>query len=110
LELLARNIPDSIVMTQLAAKRKFVTKQIPNKDALEEMIDVQDVERTLQISVSAPPGQNCDKAVRDFTDKIRFSEKIGHKIKTITVSQEFENINNKNFVSYQIDCVFKSQL
>ena len=110
LELLARDIPDSIVMTQLAAKRRFITKQVPNKDAPEEMIDVQDVQRTLQISVSAAPEQNCDKAVRDFTDKIRFSEKIGPKIKTISISQEFENINNENLVSYQIDCVFKSQL
>ena len=110
LELLAKNMPDSIALTQLAAKRKFVKKMIPNKDEPQKMIDVQDIERTLQVTVSSSPEQNSDKAVRDFMDKIRFSKKIGPKIKTISVSQEFEQINDENVVSYQIDCVFKSQL
>ena len=110
LNLLAKNMPDSVVMTQLTAKRKLVKKEIPKKDEPGKMMDVQDVERTLQVTVGSSPEQNCDKAVRDFMDKIRFSKKIGPKIKTLSVSQEFEQVNDEKVVSYQIDCVFKSQL
>ena len=110
LELLARNMPDSIVMTQLAVKRKLIKKEVPKEDSPGEMMDAHEVERTLQMTVNGPPEQNCDEDVRDFMDKIRFSEKIGPKIKDISVSQEFEQIDSKNIVSYQIDCIFKSQL
>jgi len=110
LELLAKNIPPSMVMTELDARKKFIKRKVPKKDDPQETVEIDDVERTLEIYVSGPPERNSDEDVRDFMDKIRFSKKFASKIQSITVSQEFEQIDDKNFISYQIDCVFKSQL
>ena len=110
LELLAKNTPPAVVITKLEAKKKFIKKEVPDEDNPEEMLEVDNVERTLKIYVCGLPEQNCDEDVRDFMDKIRFSEKFGPKIQNITVSQEFEQIDDENVISYQIDCVFKSQM
>ncbi|NIA17507.1 MAG: hypothetical protein GWO86_04080, partial [Planctomycetes bacterium] len=107
---LAKNTPDSVVITGLEAKKKFIKRKVPKKDDPQETVEVDDVERTLKIYVSGPPERNSDEDVRDFMDKIRFNEKFGSMIQNISVSQEFEQINDENYISYQIDCVFKSQL
>jgi len=110
LELVARNMPPEVVLTELEAGKKFIKKEIPSEDNPEEMVEVDGVERTLKMRVSGLPEQNCDEEVRDFMDKIRFSEKFGAKIQNITVSQEFEQVNDENIISYQIDCIFKPQI
>ena len=110
LALLAKNIPDSMVLTKLEVKQHSVTKKIPSKADPKKKINVSVPVRTLQINICGSPQSNCDKAVKDFKDDLRFSTLLGPRLEAVKVSQEFDTLDGQDVVSYTIDCVFKPGL
>ena len=107
---LVENMPDSVVLTSLEVKQRSVRRKVPQKDDPKKMINISVPVRTLHISVCGSPQTNCDKAVRDFGDRLRSSALLGPKLEDIRVSQGFDMLQNQNVVSYEIDCVFKPGL
>ena len=83
---------------------------MPKKDDPQKMVDISVPVRTLQMSVSGRPGDNCDEAVRNFKDHLRSSALIGPKLEDIRVSQEFGTLEGRDVISYEIDCIFKPEL
>lgn len=111
LAIVAENMPDSMVLTNLEVKRRSVKREVPKKDDPRAKVTISVPARTLRISVSGDPEYNCDRAVRDFGDRLRFSTAIGPKLETIRVEKQgFGKIGDKSVVSYDIDCVFKPGL
>jgi len=107
---LVENIPNSVVLTDLEVRQHFVKRKVPRKDNPEVMIDVDVPVRTLRMSVRGRPQHNCDKAVRDFQDRLRSSDVLGPRLKNIVVSQESGTIGGQEIISYQIDCAFEPGL
>ena len=107
---LVENMPNSVVLTDLEVRQHFVKRKVPRKDNPEEMIDVDVPVRTLRMSVRGGPQHNCDKAVRDFQDRLRSSDVLGPRLENIAVSQQSGTIGGREIISYQIDCVFKPGL
>lgn len=107
---MVRNMPDVVVLTKLEVKQRSVRKKVPHKDNPEKIIDVTVPVNELQMTVRANPGTNCDVAVRDFRDRLRLSSVLNPKIEDIRVSQGFDNLDGQKVVSYQIDCILKTQL
>jgi Tfp pilus assembly protein PilN len=107
---LVRNMPDSMVLTRLEAKRRSVKRKVPKKNEPGKMIDVSVPVRTLQMSISGSPDYNCDKAVKDFRNRLRFSSLLGPKLEDIRVSQKSDTLEGRDVVSYEIDCIFKPEL
>ncbi len=104
---LVKNIPDSVVLTDLGVKQSSVKRTVPKKDDPQKTIDIYVPARTLQINVCGNPQYNCDKAVRDFRDRLRSSTLLGPKLENIKVSQRSDTLQSKKVISYQIDCIFK---
>ena len=104
---LVKNMPDSMVLTKLEVKQRSVKRKIPKKDDPQKMVDISVPVRTLQMSVSGSPQYNCDKAVRDFRDRLRFSKLLKSKLEDIRVSQKADTFEGQDVVSYEIDCIFK---
>lgn len=104
---LMENIPDSVVLTSLAVNQSSVKRKAPKKDDPNQMVEIDVLVRTLQLSVSGGPGSNCDEAVRDFRDRLRDSALLGPKLENIEVSQKSEIQDGQNVVSYEISCVLK---
>jgi hypothetical protein len=98
------------VLTGLEVKENSVRKKVPQKDNPQEMVDMNIPVRTLRLSVSGSPQQNCDEAVRDFRDSLRSSSLLGPWLENIAVSQESEMLEGQDVASYEIDCVFKPRL
>ena len=48
-----------------------------------------------------------EAAVREFRDKLRHCEVLKSKLDNIRVSQEVENLENRQIVHYRMDCIFK---
>jgi Tfp pilus assembly protein PilN len=107
---LVRNMPDSMVLTRLEAKRRSVKRKVPKKNEPGKTIDVSVPVRTLQMSISGSPDYNCDKAVKDFRNRLRFSSLLGPKLEDIRVSQKSDTLEGRDVVSYEIDCIFKPEL
>ena len=107
---LVTDMPGSVMLTQLLVKQHSVRRKVPQKDNPKVMTDISVPVRTLQMSVKGYPSSNCDKVVKDFRDSLRFSTSLGPKLEDIRVSQEFDTIDDRDVVSYEIDCVFKPGL
>jgi len=107
---LVKNMPDSVVLTELNVKQSSVKRKVPKKDDPKKMIDISIPVRTLQMNVCGSPQSNCDKAVRDFRERLRSSAFLGPKLENIRVSQRFGTLESRDVVFYQIDCIFKPEL
>jgi len=110
LALLAKNIPDSMVLTRLEVKHHSVTKKIPSKADPQKKVNLSVPVRTLLINICGSPQSNCDKAVKDFKDSLRFSTLLGPKLEAVKVAQEFNTLDGGDVICYTIDCVFKPGL
>jgi len=107
---LVKNMPDSVVLTELEVKQTSVKRKVPKKDDPKKMIDISVPVRTLRINVCGSPQSDCDKAVRDFRERLRSSTLLGPKLENIRVSQRFGTLESRDVVSYQIECIFKPGL
>ena len=107
---LARNMPDSMIMTGLEVKHGSLRQTIPRKDDPQQMVSVSVPVRTLSMNVSGNSQYDCDKAIRDFRDRLRSSESFGTKLENIRVSQKLDTLEGQDVVSYQIECIFKPGL
>jgi len=107
---LVKNMPDSVVMTELEVKQSSVKRKVPKKDDPKKMIDISVPVRTLRINVCGSPQSDCDKAVRDFRERLRSSTLLGPKLENIRVSQRLGTLESREVVSYQIECIFKPGL
>ena len=107
---LVENMPDSMVLTKLEVKQRSVKRKVPGKDDPGKMVDISIPVRTLQMKVCGSAQSNCDKAVRDFRDRLRQSTLLGPKLEGIRVSQRFDTLRGRDVVSYEMDCAFKPGL
>jgi hypothetical protein len=101
------HIPDSMLLTKLEVKEASVKKMVPMKDDPQKMVPRNVVVKQLLITVSGDPDGNHHKVVRDFSDRLRFSPALAPKIEDITFTQKHEKIEDREMVSYEIECVFK---
>jgi len=110
LTVLIKNMPSSVVLTDLEVKRHFIKRKVPQKDDPEKMTDIDVPVRTLRMKVYGKPQHNCDEAVRDFQARLRDSDYFGPRLENITVSQESDTLEDQEVISYEINCVFKPGL
>ena len=109
--MLADNIPDSLVMTRLELKRRFVKIKVPDKKNPKVILSATVPARTLSINVSGSPYSNIDKTVRDFKDRLwSLIPKAALELDEIRVSQEGDKLEEYDVVSYNIDCIFKPNI
>ena len=107
---LVENMPDSVVLAGLEVEQHSVKRKIPKKGDPEKTIDVEIPVRTLRISMSGSALYDSNKAVRDFRNRLWSSAFLGPKLENIRVSERHEMLEGRDVVSYEIDCVFKSEL
>jgi Tfp pilus assembly protein PilN len=107
---LVENLPNSMVITKLDIDTRSIKKKAPKSDDSKKAADISVPVRTLHMSVSGNPNQNHDSAVRDFKDRLRFSELLGPKLEEIRVSQKTGTLEGQDAVSYEIDCIFKPEM
>ena len=104
---IAEKIPEPIAITKLNVKESFVRRKVAKKDDPKKKVDVMIPIRILEITVIGKPNYNSDTVVRDFKDRLRFSDVLGPKLKDITVAKEVEATEAEAIVSYEMSCVFK---
>lgn len=107
---LAENIPDSMILTKLEVKQSSVKKRVPQKDDPTKMIDISVPVRTLHMSVCGSTQENYEEQVRDFRNRLRFSDLLVSKLEDIRVAQGIEKLGDEDVTSYDIDCIFKPEL
>ncbi|KPJ65723.1 MAG: hypothetical protein AMJ43_10140 [Coxiella sp. DG_40] len=109
LVMLVENMPDSVVLTSLEVERRINRIDVPSKDNPKKKEKITVPVRTLRMSLSGSPYFSSDQVVEDY--RVRLSTLLGPKLKEdIRVSIGSDTLEGKEVVSYEIDCVFKSQL
>lgn len=107
---LMENIPDSVVLTSLGIENDSVKRKVPKPDDPQVKVEISVGVRTLQLSVSGGPQSNCQKAVKDFMDRIESSAVLGPRLEKITPSRKDDVVDGQEIISYEISCVFKPEL
>ena len=104
---LVQNMPDSVVLTGLDVRQTFLKRKVPQEDDPQKKIDITVPVRTLHMSVYGGLQLSSSGAVREFRDRLLASTLIGPKLEDIRVSQRSTRVEDKNVISYEIDCIFK---
>jgi hypothetical protein len=107
LETIVKNMPLSMVMTRIEVKDESRKVERAKKDDPETMIMVTIPVRILHMSLIGDLQSNYDKEVRDFRDSLLCDELLGPKLEEIRVAQEFDEVNDRDVVSYEMYLVFK---
>lgn len=107
---LVENMPDSVVLTKLDVKQRSIKRNVPQKDDPTKMIMTSVPVRTLQMTVAARPQSRSDRAIRNFSERLRSSSLLGPRLENIRISQSESMLGGLSVVSYQIDCIFKPGL
>jgi hypothetical protein len=104
------HVPDSMLLTKLEVKEATAKKMVPMKDDPQRMVPRSVMVKQLLITVSGDSDGNHHKVVRDFSGRLRSSPVLAPQIEDITFTQKHEKIEDRNMVSYEIECVFKPRL
>ena len=107
---LMENIPDSVILTSLAIEHDSVRKTVPKKDDPKKKVEISVPVKILRLGVSGGDQRNCDQAVKDFMGRLWASASLGPRLENIGHSQESENVDGRDVISYEISCFFKPGL
>lgn len=107
---LIENIPDSVILTSLEIEHDFVRKQVPKKDDPKKKVEISVPMKVLRVGVAGGDQGNCDRAVKDFMDRLWASASLGPSLENIGHSQESIEQGGRNVISYEISCYFKPGL
>ena len=83
---------------------------VPRKDDPKQTVNITVPKRSLHMTVCSGLQNDCAKAVREFSDRLRFSDVLGSKMEDIKVSQSIQKSGDQDIVTYQIDCFFKPKV
>lgn len=107
LQELVENMPNMVILTELEVKQTFIKSKKPKTDDPKVMVDITVPARTLHMSVHCASQSDCGEAIRMFRNHLYYSKLLGPRIEDIYVSQKSTRVNDRPFVSYEIDCIFK---
>ncbi len=107
LETIVNNMPTSMVMTRIEVKDESRKVKRAKKDDPEKIVTVAIPVRILRMSLMGNLQNNYDKEVRDFRDSLLCDELLGPKLEEIRVAQEFDKVDDRDVVSYEMYLVFK---
>ncbi len=110
IETILKNLPESLAMTVLEVKEETKKVKKPKADEPGKMTDVPVAIKTLHMGMVANSQNNYDVAVKQFRSKLIEDSWLGPKLEDIRVAQEFEKVNDRQVVSYQIFLVFKPSI
>ena len=108
LQILAQNMPQSLVLEELDVDSRSMLKEVPYKNDPLKKINIFVPERILHIALCSRITDNSDKDVLDFLQQLRASTVLSGQIDNIRlVSHTIEE--KKNLKHYTIECLFKTQ-
>lgn len=107
---IVENIPSSVVLTDLLVEQDSVEKNVPKKDDPGKTLPMKVLVTKLLLRLSDNGQGNCDKAVKEFRDKLGSSPVLASKLENIVPSQKSEKNDGKDIVSYELNCLFRPEL
>jgi len=108
LAMLAKHMPESLVLTTLEVKDRSVKKEIQDPKNPNMTKEILVPAKTLVLVVQGTAGADND-AVRELREELYNSDVLGPMVENITVSQKTETLGGQSVISYQIDCMLRSK-
>jgi Tfp pilus assembly protein PilN len=110
LETVAENIPDSLILKSIAVEQRTAKIKVPDAKNPKKKVDKSVPARVLNLTLGGVAGQVSDDAVRNFRDRLRFSSVLGPKLEDIPVSQDVEEEDGKEIITYEMKCILKPRV
>lgn len=107
---LIKNMPGSVILSELKVEQDSVEKEVPKPDDPEKKIKINVPVNKLVLSVSNQGRGNCDEEIRKFRDKLLSSELLRPMLAKIDVSHRTEDNDGTDTVFYEISCLFKPEI
>ena len=106
MEVVARNVPDTIVLEELVVQSENVFKTVPLRRDTTKNIAISVPRRRLILNIYGKLGVASDEAVLTFLHKLAASEVLKQRVANIRkLSQKADEKNE--IMHYTIECVFK---
>ena len=100
------NLPKSVVLTSIEVKKQTMKRKGLKKSGSNKKEKL--FFNTLKLRVSGEPTTDCDIEVKNFRERIRASSYLGSKLEDVVIaSQGHDNLDGRDVVTYDIDCIFK---
>jgi hypothetical protein len=106
---LAEELPDSVVLTNLAVEQDSIEKEVPKEDDPGKRIKINVPVTKLILKVNNQGQEDCREEVKEFRDRLFASSVLGPKLQDIVPNRKTESVDGKETVSYEIECLFKTE-
>ena len=104
LSALVENLSDALVLTHLEGNLEQERRLMPAPDDPLKQIEREVYVPGLKIGVSGIHGSVSYEVVRELQNKLRYSERVGSRLDQITISQQSQNLQGQEVVSYELNC------
>ncbi len=112
LEAVIKNMPYTIVLKAADVKKDSKKIKKPKADGDEKGVMIEETVpiRILHLSLTTNQQNNFDQAVKGFRESLFADPAVGPKLDDIRVAQEFDKVEGKGVISYEMYLVFKPSL
>lgn len=108
LQVLCKNLPDSLTLSRIEAKRNPVRKKVPKKDDPKKKVDLSGYQYTLHFVIDTGTDSAEELDIQQVIHRFSHAEELGEEIEDIKIaSRKTCNEEDRTFVRYEIECVFK---
>jgi len=107
LEVLARNMPVKLVLSELSLRTEVDNREVPRRDDPSKKTTIPFPKRILTITFYGKLNSVSDRQALGFLKALSTSEFLNHKVEGIRMISQTADIKN-NAMQYTIECVFKS--
>ena len=105
---LVEEMPSSVVLTNLTVELDSVEREVPKKDNPKKKVKINVPVTKLILKVNNQGFKDCGEEVKEFKDRLYASSVLGPRLQGIASSQKSERVDGKETVSYEIECMFKT--
>ena len=106
LEILAKNMPVDLVLSELNLRTETINKEVPKRDEPSKKITITVPKRILTITFYGNLGSASDLQALEFLKAMNVSGLLSKKIETVRIISQTAD-SKTNTMHYVIECVFK---
>jgi len=106
---ISENLPDTLVVNKLDVMQRKVTKTVDKRYGDKKKITISIPARTLVISLYSVAVEGDDAAVRNLQRNLIEAEAFQRCVKDVVIAvREPDNIEGKEVVRYELNCILKN--
>jgi Tfp pilus assembly protein PilN len=107
---IVENLPDSLILERMAVESRSTKVKVTDDKNSKKKKNKIVMRRTLLLTFGGSAGEDLNRQVQAFRDKLKVSKVLGPQVEDIPVSQRVEMVNDREVITYEMKCILKPQI